>query len=290
MTFPSAKVICDSIAPNGARLTTIEATLHRFCLAEINTHKLMSKSSASSRAIPIQKRIADVRENTAMPLYWGKNQPGMQAEVEMDEEEKSLAIQDWNSARDAMIFYAESLMKKGVHKQIANRLLESFSWHTVVITSTEWDNFFWQRVSKLAQPEIMAPAKLMMEAREASKPTHIPYGEWHLPYVTADDRLEISSLFDFTQHKMIMLSVGNCARSSYGNQGKSREYREQFALYERLRSAMPPHMAPFEHVARPKPRHEKRYGNFFGWVQLRRDVFGEYIPDHKRKVPLGSTA
>lgn len=283
---PYAKVICDSIAPNGARLTTLEVRLHRFVLAELNTHKLFSRSSASSRAIPIQKRIDEVRDHIAAPLYWGKNQKGMQADVEMSDEEKLQGMEVWEDARDAMIFYAKRLMKLGCHKQVANRLLEPFSWHTVVISSTEWDNFFWQRVSKLAQPEIMVPAKMMMEAREASKPVDLLYGKYHLPYMTADDKNAIDDLIDQadSREKMAMVSVGRSARTSYGTQADTREIEADLALYERLRTANPPHMAPFEHVARPKRKGEKRYGNFFGWMQLRRDVFGPYVPDHKRRA------
>ena len=69
-----ARVLLDSISPAGVRLTTMEATFHRFILPEFNTHRAFSRNAASSRAIPIKKVIAAVRDDPAMPVFWGKNQ------------------------------------------------------------------------------------------------------------------------------------------------------------------------------------------------------------------------
>ena len=49
----SAKVIADSVSPKGIRLVTIECQFPRFILAQVNTHRVFSRNSASSRAIPI---------------------------------------------------------------------------------------------------------------------------------------------------------------------------------------------------------------------------------------------
>jgi hypothetical protein len=65
---PSARVILDSISPDGVRLTTLECVMHRFVLAEFNTHRMFSRNSASSRAIPVDRQLESVATDTAMPV------------------------------------------------------------------------------------------------------------------------------------------------------------------------------------------------------------------------------
>lgn len=86
----STRVLKDSVAPCGKRLTTWELTYPRFVHAELMTHRLFSRNSASSRAIPTEKLIERVEKDPAMPIFWGKNQKGMQAEVEMSPDRKSV--------------------------------------------------------------------------------------------------------------------------------------------------------------------------------------------------------
>jgi hypothetical protein len=60
--------------------------MHRFVLAEMNTHRAFSRNSASSRAIPVQKIIDRVTNDPAWPVVWPKEQAGMQGGEEHDEE------------------------------------------------------------------------------------------------------------------------------------------------------------------------------------------------------------
>ena len=261
-TVPSATVVADSVSPDGVRVTTIEVTLHRFVLAELNTHRVFSRNSASSRAIPIGKQIARVETDPAMPVEFGANQRGMQAGAPLEGEEEKAAIDAWLRARDAAVDAIRVLDDLGVHKQVANRILEPFMWHTVIVTATDWDGFWHQRCSPLAQPEIRVAAEAMREAFDASTPRAMAAGEWHTPYVR-DDELDLD---DRTKRR---ISAARCARVSYLTHDGRRDLSADEELYQRLVTADPPHWSPLEHVATPAVDGEAVLGNLRGWHQLR---------------------
>ena len=158
MTSPNAKVILDSISPEGDRLTTMEVVMHRFVLSEFNTHRSFSRNSASSRAIPTRKQMARVETETAFPVSWPCEQPGMQGGEELDGNLGDAASTVWRNAMQDAVRHATALAEIGVHKSVVNRLLEPFMWHTVIVSSTEWENFFGLRCNSLAQPEIRVAA------------------------------------------------------------------------------------------------------------------------------------
>jgi thymidylate synthase ThyX len=263
---PTARVIADSTSPSGTRLTTLEVRLHRFVLAELNTHRVFSRNSASSRAIPIAKQIERVVTNPALPLEYGSKRAGMQAGPPLDGDDLAAAQQVWLSARDAAVTAAQDLLRLGVHKQVANRLLEPFMWHTVIVSSTDWDGFWAQRCSPLAQPEIRVAAEAMRDAVHSSSPIARAKGDWHLPYITDDDRAEAGDSYETLRR----VSAARCGRVSYLTQDGRRDLDEDLALYERFVSADPPHASPLEHVATPAPaRAAQPPGNLRGWLQLR---------------------
>lgn len=185
-----AVVLKDSVAPGGQRLTTLEITFPRIVLPELNTHRAFSRNSASSRAIPVEKMIKRVEEDPFVPEYWGVNQRGMVAEEDSDEESKKEAIAEWLMARDNAVASAKKLMQLNMHKQITNRLLEPFMWHTVIVSATEWDNWDALRTHADAQPEIRRIAIAMKEARNNSNPVSLNYGELHLPLVDDVEELK----------------------------------------------------------------------------------------------------
>jgi thymidylate synthase ThyX len=262
MTEPSAKVILDSISPAGHRLTTMEVVLHRFVLAEFNTHRVFSRNSASSRAIPVKKQIERVMTDPAIPLSWPAEKPGMQGGEELTDTDKEWALGYWLKARDAAVHEVRALtrdtLERPVHKSVANRLLEPFMWHTVIVSSTEWDNFFGLRCNPLAQPEIQAAAYAMRDAYEKSNPQP---RAWHLPYINEYDG-------DLSLSDCKKVSAARCARVSYLTQDGVRDPTKDIDLYERLISADPPHSSPLEHVATPASIGDVS-GNFHGWHQLR---------------------
>lgn len=246
-----AKVIEDSINEEGVRLTTFELRFRRFVLSEFNTHCVLSRNSASSRAIPVTKQLMKVWGEPAFPATWPAEQKGMQGGAELTEGTVRLAKHHWLAARDAAATRAEELLKAGVHKSVTNRLLEPFMWHTAVVTATAWDNFFEQRCSPLAQPEIREVAELMQQARIESEPQLLEDGMWHLPYVDPDTFLEMAERGMASYTDLAKVSAARCARVSYLTQDGRRDVEEDLKLYERLVTARPAHWSPLEHVATP---------------------------------------
>ncbi len=263
----SCRVVCDSeSADTLIRLTTLEITLPRIVLAELNTHRVFSRSSASSRAIPAEKRIAMVDADPFIPESFGKNRPGMQASEDLDGEEAKQARTIWLDGLRVALDHARELSKLGVHKQLANRLLEPYAWTTVLITATEWDNFFALRCSPEAQPEIRRAAEMMRDAMGFSVPRVLSAGEWHLPYIDEHDRRELKA------DALIDISVGRCARvSTLTHEGK-RDYAADLSLTQRLRDSG--HMSPFEHPAMAT-KSDAFCGNFAGWKQARKFIANE---------------
>jgi thymidylate synthase ThyX len=261
----SARVLLDSVSPIGVRLTTLEVTFPRFVLAEFNTHRSFSRSSASSRAIPTSKLIERVERDPVMPLEWGRNKAGMSASDVLSEEEAEAASRIWLRARDDAVAHARQLQEHNVHKQELNRLLEPFLWHTVVVTATEWENFFELRCSSNAQPEIREAALRMRQAMVASSPQGVGYGDWHTPLLQEDE-------YALPLETRRRVSAARCARVSYLTHEGRREIEKDLELYERLKRDR--HLSPFEHVATPAADSDF-YANFRGWIQMRAEVEGE---------------
>ena len=176
-------MLLDSLSESGVRLTTMEVTFPRFVLAEFNTHRVLSRNSASSRAIPTSRIIDRVEVDPVLPVEWGRNQAGMSASDVLTEQEIEEGKAVWLAARDAVVAQARHLQELHVHKQVVNRILEPWMWHTVIVTATEWSNFFELRCAPNAQPEIREAALQMRRALEGSRPQRVAAGQWHLPLI-----------------------------------------------------------------------------------------------------------
>lgn len=343
MSF-SALIIADSISPNGHRLTTFQVTYPRIVHAEMMTHRMFSRNSASTRAIALIAQLRNLLANPFIPEKFGINMSGMQATSNLEGFKHDEAVQVWLAGRDrALTTFLELILGKkvmaklfqyspmfeyvsgdrisekldeiialipdtkvpfdptatsvlNVHKQLAGRGLEAYMWHTIVLTATEFHNFYALRDHKDAQGEIATIARLMREAYEASKPTRLEYGEWHLPYVDAGEFADTSDA--------IKASVARTAAVSYNRQGV-KDAEAQLKLYERLLAGG--HMSPFEHQATPISDDEWRLrkrmkeelvqqrgsyaldalqveqieqslefsGNFRGWISHRKMIRGE---------------
>lgn len=265
----AAKVLLDSISPIGIRLTTLEVTFPRIVLADFNTHRTLSRNGASSRAIPVAKRIAVAETDPFIPETFGRNQRGMQATTVLEDGEHEAAEAAWRSALADAIRHAKALERAGVHKQLANRILEPFIWHTAIVSATDWDNFYALRCHASAQPELQRAAWMMRDAMANSTPKELKYGEWHMPIThdAADLRAE-----EFSPPDLRKVSSGRCARVSYLTHDGRRAPREDVALADGL--IEDGHMSPFEHVATPLA--DGRYvGNFKGWLQYRKTLANE---------------
>lgn len=253
------KVVLDSVNPGLDRLTTLEVTYPRFVHAEMLTHRMFSRNSSSSRAIPIAKLIQRVKEDPAGPIWWGKNQKGMKAEKELKGLELELAQSTWLAARDSAVVYAEGMETIGVHKQIVNRIIEPWMWITVIITATEWTNFFNLRCHPDAQPEIRHIAEMMEEARQDSVPQGLKIGEWHIPYLVEDD-------MDRPTGELLGLSAARCARVSYLTHDGEHNPKRDLIIYHHL--ATNGHWSPLEHQAMAMVD-STFAANFLGWSQFR---------------------
>ena len=285
----AATVIADSTSENNTRLVTLEIEYPRFILAELNTHRMLSKNSSSSRAIPVDRMLELQRAQWAQPVEWGKNQAGMQAAELVDELTAVGCATVWREARDDMHQRVRELQEYNVHKQVVNRLTEPWQIMKTVISATEWDNLWLLRCHADAQPEFQELANTMRRAIDHSKPQTLHPGEWHLPYVECRDGEYWSGDTHLDLPDAIQVSVSCCAQVSYRRLDQTLSKAKQ--IYQRLIESEPAHMSPTEHQATPiNPNpyaegtewpwgttHQTRdgswwSGNFRGWAQYRHTI------------------
>jgi hypothetical protein len=259
MTY-AARVVCDSISPAGARMLTVEATYWRAIHPQMMAHRDFSRGASSNRAMPTLSVLARTLEDPALPIFWGKKARTMQATEELPPEIRVQVEVLWLEALADMAGYVEKLDALGLHKQLANRLLEPWQDITVLYSGTEWRNFFDLRCHPDAQPEERHIATLMRDAIAASTPVE---HEWHLPYVT-DAELDTRTLAE-----LVRFSVARSARVSYLNHDGVPDPDGDLALYERLATSTPRHAAPFEHVALADISPGSRAYNLRGWMSWR---------------------
>ena len=268
----TANVLADSISPDNIRLTTLRVTFPRFILAEFNTHRVFSRNAGSSRAISVARRLASVTANPVMPIEWGLEQKGMSASVELDVDAQIAAADVWCAASLSACAAASQLAELGVHKQVVNRLLEPFSWVTVVVSSTLWENFFALRCHAAAQPEMQVLAAKMRTAIEDSVPVQRAYCEYHLPSILDSERTGGMSMED-----LLLTAAGRLARVSYEVADNTARISEDQTLAKRLMASG--HWSPFEHLACavPDTRHQEQPSSdcrnyVHGWAQYRAQV------------------
>lgn len=323
MTEISAKIVLDSISPDGIRLSTVQMRYPRFIHAELMTHRAFSRNARSSRAVPVAKMIQEVVDDPAVPLFWGKNQPGMQASEECNEPiylndefygpdvfEQFTREEAWLEARDQAVKIARGYATASYHKQVVNRLLEPFMHIDVLVTSTDWANFLALRAHQDAEPHIEVLAQETKKALEASTPTLIHPGTWHLPYIVPDDweagwvRLghETHGTGQVTD-LMKKISAARCARISYTPFDGNGSIEKELQRYDQLITNQPVHASPVEHQATPDTKghydvirvidgdkeelvdsgeswdHPKLHGNLYGWIQFRKTIKNEAVWD-----------
>ena len=296
MTNIKANVVQDSISLDGVRLTTFELEYPRFIHAEFMTHRQFSRNCASSRAIPLSKMHEQIETNMATPVYWGVNQPGMQASRELEGLDLGAVRELWHEAGLDSVRWSQSLGHYKVHKQIANRVTEPFQMMKTVVTATEWDNWFWLRNHKDAQPEIAKLAKCMIWQQSASRPIALRPGEWHVPYVkrtVLNGQLYYwdSNELPLDAHSAKIISASCCAQVSYRTTNDTLDKAK--LIFDKLINSEPCHASPVEHQATPMTSlraqnwpdgltHKQRdgscwSGNFKGWIQHR-----QLISNHSR--------
>ena len=298
----NVKVIADSVAVNGKRMTTFELIYHRFIHGEMMTTRMLSKNASSSRAVPLKTAAEHVADNPAIPVHWGKNQAGMQAKEELSGIELSVARELWQEGIDFSIDLAGRFAEIGAHKQYSSRWLETGQLIKVVVSGTDWDNMLWLRNDEEAQPEFKELARCIQIAFDQSVPVELSHGEWHLPYIdTYRDHMMDDTLHYLDAGGMPLsledakkISASCCAQVSYRRLNDSKE--KALEIYDKLFSGRKPHLSPVEHIATPidlsmydvnipfNPKtwesgitHVRRdgtlcSGNLAGWIQYRQTL------------------
>lgn len=286
----SVQTLKDSVSEERVRLRTVVATFPRMILPEVLTHRVFTRNTGSSRAVPVKRVLEQVKNNPAMPIHWGRNRPGMVADGECSESvflrqyvkeinafnpygtrmstvskviTRGFSSEEaWLEARDCAVEVAEAFDAAGYHKQVVNRLLEPFVWTPMIISSTYWQNFFNLRIAEDAQPEIRHIATMMEQEHAASIPSLVRFGQWHLPYITPHEEY-------LSSETLRKCSAARLARVSYNNHdGTAPDLKKDFATFELvLNEGGSLHGSCFEHIATPVPRY--RENNFYGWMQWR---------------------
>lgn len=288
-------IIADSINNRGTRVTTFELEYPRIIHSELMTHRVFSRNAASSRAIPVKTMLELIERNPAMPSHWGKNQAGMQAKEELPELEKESVKGLWLSACKEAVAHAHVMNDIGAHKQVVNRITEPYQHIKVVLTSTDYANWFYLRDHPDADPTIAELASKMLVAFNLSTPVKLTQGQWHLPYVNCEyddvngQTYWSSNKEQITLQEALMISVSSCGQVSYRKTDDSLQKAE--VIYKRLIESKPTHASPTEHQCKvlvddnsthwPKGvTHMDRNGvlwsgNIRDWIQYR-----QLIPDN----------
>jgi thymidylate synthase ThyX len=239
-----AEILLDSIGADGSapRLTTWKLTFPRFILAEVNTHRMFSRNYPSSRAIPVLKRMGMVIHAPVMPIEWGLDKPGMQSSAKATGIRLWLAKATWRAASLAAVAAAFCLVKLGIHKQVANRILEPFVEVTGLVTATQvgWENFFALRAEGSADPHVQALAYQMLALYNTNTPQVLQPGEWHVPF---GSMMEPGLTWD----ERIKVAVARCARVSFNSFDGEDTPAKDAKLHDRL--AASGHWSSFEHIA-----------------------------------------
>lgn len=255
-------------------LWTFELTYPRYIHSEFMTHRMFSRNASSSRAIPVSKVIQQVVNNPVIPPKVYMNKAGMVGDVEAGATDAEAFRDLWIYAATNAVKTAECMAELGIHKQHINRILEPFQFIKVIVTATEWDNFFKLRLAPDAQPEMQELAKAIYEEMYKFKDT--PYGyikgefegeSWLItvPYVTDND-LDILG-DDCDNITLMQVSAARCARVSYNNHdGSKPDIKKDLELFNRLYTSG--HMSPLEHTCLMDECYVHN-ANLIGWVSLR---------------------
>ena len=266
--------------------------------SEVMTHRAFSRNGRSSRAVPVKTLITEEHYTP----HFMKNKPGMVASEEMNPFDFAKAEMVWEKLVKQTKKAVDELNALGVHKQWANRPLEWFGFIDVLISSTDWNNFFALRDDEAAQPEIESVAKTIKQLLADSKPKLLKPGQWHLPYIEDADFETVKNHITLngtlrkvpTDAEIIdylkKISVARCARLSIRPFDGDSTIEKELARYEKLMVSRPVHASPAEHIATPDLfsfgdwfaygwQNKEDWGNFYGWRQYRKMIPDNTIED-----------
>jgi len=188
------------------------------------------------------------------------------------------ALRAWLNTRDDVRVSAKWMLEAGVHKSIINRMLEPWSWITVVMTATEWNNFFHLRRHPDADIHIHLLADMIYDAISASIPRE---SDLHMPFISLT--VNPDYLYRWTLSELASISAARCARVSYLTHDGKQDFDADFKLAEKLRggSGGIGHWSPFEHFSNYNPTSVSPY---MGWQSYRSMCVGHFVGGN---VPVG---
>lgn len=325
-----AKVVLDSVGPNKKRIISVECRYWRAIHSEIMTHRDRARNAASSRAIPFIRRVpctcqpdpkycapdcprcqgsgkmivenctySRILNDSFMPEFMGAEQKGMQSGGELQEPNRANCLASIARMRDFCLAECEYLFEQGLHKSVINRYLEPWSYITVIMTATEWKNFFRLRVHPKAEKHFNKVAGQIQDAIKASRPQELLDGDWHMPYLQNRDYEEVYDSPDTTEivrrlgvqryiasiWRLKRISAARCARLSYLTQDGVRDHAADMGLFESLihpkidadRDDDVIHSSPLEHVNQASNDPSLRSGCMNGWFQFRKEFANENV-------------
>lgn len=271
---------------NGSELITFSITLPKFLLAQLNTHRVFSRNTESSRAIPTYRMIARVLEAPVEPPEWFKGAGGMSPSPErLEGYKRILAASLWHSHRLVSVVTAKGLRWCGAPKEWANRPLDTHVFVRVLLTTTRegLDNFLNLRQDTAAQDFMQQLAHAMSQAYAASQPTHLDHGEWHTPFPRTNPKAPL-------KHIEAVQQIARAARISYGTDFDAQlsDAAAISLVYDKLAGGEKLHASPFEHLACAIPRASESlcaslnlHRNFPStWVQYRALLESGYDSAH----------
>lgn len=218
-------------------------------LAELNTHRALSRNTESSRARPIKAVVKQVLQDPFDPIIT-VSQSGMSGNI-MRGFRAVVARKIVRGLRYPAIIGVLILDKICVHKQNANRYLEPWMKVSVIVSATEWDNFLALRCGTGTQLEFREFALSMRDQLESICPVSLSPGECHKPWPLLSEAKNVTKV----------------ARVSYANHG--RDLLEKTAQEKVDFLWANEHLSPFEMVAIAATPGEEVIGNYKGFHQLR---------------------
>jgi thymidylate synthase ThyX/S-adenosylhomocysteine hydrolase len=258
--------------PTQKRLATFTIKIPKFLWGHIISHRVLSRNSASSRAIPAKRLRKTVLQDPFLPVYFGENKPGMQSGKPLTGFRLFIAQKIWLWSRYIPIMFHYLGEKIGIHKEVINRMIEPWLMVDIIVTASEWNNFITLRTNEAAQPEIRYVAEQIEILLRESIPQKLKADEWHLPFISKQEKY-----FNLNIRKKI--SAARCARVSYSLfDGKNSDVTSDLNLCDKLSSSG--HWSPFEYVAQALDKIE-RIGNFIGWKQFRKEFEMESGGDYR---------
>lgn len=251
--------------PWGDKILTFVIKMPKFLVAQFNTHSMVRRNSASTRAIPTATQTKRIDSDMFIPPVWTLNKKGM-AGTEILSPELSMYLNSELTRYYTDVhepFYTSLSEKYKIHKQHLGRYSEPFMWTEVCATANEewFQDVVRQRDNEHAQPEFQIIGHhLGIILSSGVKYDLLSKDEWHTPFLTAEETQILrqspkeNGTGDFTSWEgtksyWCAISAARSARVSYLNQYGTRDLKADVELYTRLLTDG--HLSPLEHVVRP---------------------------------------